>query len=190
MELCAGGDLLTYVRRRGTLGESTARELFKQIAAGIHYCHSKCIVHRDIKLDNLLLDISPTSGSRVTVKLCDFGVSKLLTDPDSEIMTEQCGTPAYIAPEILMGCAQVPGDTNVTGYKGFTPDVWSLGVCLYAMLFGTVPFKGGNMAELHQSILKGKYSLKKKKQKDLSKELKSLLRGLLEPDPKLRLNME
>lgn len=109
MELCAGGDLLTYVRRRGSLGEPLARELFRQIAAAIHYCHSKGIVHRDIKLDNLLLDIGVASNSHVNVKLCDFGVSKLLVDPAEEVMTEQCGTPAYIAPEILLGCSQVPG---------------------------------------------------------------------------------
>lgn len=85
-----------------------------------------------MKLDNLLLD------EQGIVKICDFGVSKLLTSP-SEVMTEQCGTPAYIAPEILKD----------KGYKGFGVDIWSLGVCLYAMLFGTVPFKANNMSELH-----------------------------------------
>jgi serine/threonine protein kinase len=91
------------------------------------------------------------------VKLCDFGVSRLLVDPANEVMTEQCGTPAYIAPEILLGCA-LGGE----GYRGFTADIWSLGVCLYAMLFGTVPFKANNMADLHQIIVKAKYSLRKK----------------------------
>lgn len=87
MELCAGGDLLTYVRRRGCLSEVIARDLFSQIASAVHYCHRKGIVHRDIKLDNLLLEIG-NSGDVTTVKLCDFGVSKLLTDPENEIMTE------------------------------------------------------------------------------------------------------
>ena len=88
-------------------------------------------MHRDIKLDNLLLDADGI------VKICDFGVSKQLKD--KEIMSEQCGTPAYIAPEIIKG----------KGYTGFGVDCWSLGVCLYAMLFGTVPFKANNMSELH-----------------------------------------
>jgi serine/threonine protein kinase len=106
MELCAGGDILTYVRKRGCLSEDVARELFSQAASAVHYCHRKGIVHRDIKLDNMLLDVgkSGKKSGTVTLKLCDFGVSKLLTDPENDVMTEQCGTPAYIAPEILLGC--------------------------------------------------------------------------------------
>jgi len=102
-------------------------------------------------------------------------------------MTEQCGTPAYIAPEILIGCQQPGG----AGYKGFSPDIWSLGVCLYAMLFGTVPFKANNMQDLHAMIVKGKFSLKKKKVRpeELSRDLKNLLRGLLEPEPSKRLTV-
>jgi serine/threonine protein kinase len=185
MELCAGGDLLTYVRRRGCLKEDVAREMFRQACAAIGYCHRKGIVHRDVKLDNMLLDIGEGDQSKVTLKLCDFGVSRLLTDPLNDVMTEQCGTPAYIAPEILLGCQ--PGGM---GYCGFSPDVWSLGVCLYAMLFGTVPFKANNMQDLHAIIVKAKYSLKKKQRKEeLSKDLKSLIRGLLEPDPIKRLTM-
>jgi len=121
-------------------------------------------VHRDIKLDNLLLD------SEGNVKICDFGVSKQLKE--GEIMNEQCGTPAYIAPEIIKG----------KGYTGFAVDCWSLGVCLYAMLFGTVPFKANNMSELHAQILKAKYNLKEDKF-SLSDEVKHLMRMLLEPDP-------
>jgi serine/threonine protein kinase len=70
------------------------------------------------------------------VKICDFGVSKIVKP--GEKMTEQCGTPAYIAPEILVD----------NGYEGFTIDIWSAGVVLYAMLYGTVPFRANNMTEL------------------------------------------
>ena len=70
-----------------------AKSLFKQLICGLHYCHSKGILHRDIKLDNILL------SANGEVKICDFGVSKVIRR--GEIMTEQCGTPAYIAPEIL-----------------------------------------------------------------------------------------
>jgi 5'-AMP-activated protein kinase catalytic alpha subunit len=98
-------------------------------------------------------------------------------------MTEQCGTPAYIAPEILKD----------KGYKGFGVDIWSLGVCLYAMLFGTVPFKANNMSELHQLILKAKYSMKeemKPGEQPLSEDVKNLLKLLLEPSPDKRIGID
>lgn len=129
-----------------------------------------------MKLDNLLFD------EQGVVKICDFGVSKLLTSPN-EIMTEQCGTPAYIAPEILKD----------KGYKGFGVDIWSLGVCLYAMLFGTVPFKANNMGELHQLIMKAKYSFKedvKNGESPLSEDVKNLIKHLLEPNPEKRITMK
>lgn len=90
-------------------------------------------------------------------------------------MTEQCGTPAYIAPEILKD----------KGYEGFKVDVWSAGVCLYAMLVGTVPFKAASMHELHHLIINGKYDLKEEK---LSETAQDLIRQLLEVDVKKRLN--
>ena len=80
MEVCGGGDLLTYVRRRRKLKEDTARFLFRQVVTGLAYCHTKNVLHRDIKLDNILLT------SQGDVKICDFGVSKLVTP--GELMTE------------------------------------------------------------------------------------------------------
>ena len=130
MEVCGSGDLLTYVRRRRKLKEDVAKHMFKQIIEGLRYCHSKNILHRDIKLDNILLN------SEGDIKICDFGVSKLVKN--GEIMTEQCGTPAYIAPEVFEN----------KGYEGYASDIWSAGVVLYAMLYGTVPFKANNMTEL------------------------------------------
>ena len=87
-------------------------------------------------------------------------------------MTEQCGTPAYIAPEILKD----------KGYEGYAVDIWSAGVVLYAMIYGTVPFRAGNMSELHKLITKGKYVLKD----DVSEEVRDLLSKMLESDPKKR----
>ena len=142
MEVCGGGDLLTYVRRRRKLKEDVARHLFQQIITGMQYCHKKNVLHRDIKLDNILLT------SQGNVKICDFGVSKLVTD--GERMTEQCGTPAYIAPEVFEN----------KGYEGYASDVWSAGVVLYAMLYGAVPFKASNMNELHKQVVKCKPTYK------------------------------
>lgn len=168
MELCGGGDLLNYVRKRRRLKEDIAKYFFKQIIEALHYIHHKNIVHRDIKLDNILLD---HNGN---VKICDFGVSKLVKP--GEKMMEQCGTPAYIAPEILLD----------RGYKGFGVDVWSAGVVLFSMLYGTVPFKGNNMNELHKLIIKGNVTYKE----DVSEEARNLLKSLLECDPNIRLTTD
>ena len=157
MELCAGGDLLNYVRKRKKLEEGEARVLFKQIIQGLGYIHKRRILHRDIKLDNILLD------GKGRVKIADFGVSKLVKAGD--LMHEQSGTPAYIAPEIL----------KEEGYRGFKADIWSAGVVFFAMLCGTVPFKASNMKELHKMIIKGKYNLKE----EISPDAKHLLRQML-----------
>jgi serine/threonine protein kinase len=165
MEMCAGGDLLNYVRKRRKLKEPIAKTLFKQIIEAIGYIHSRSIVHRDIKLDNILLD------GKGNVKIGDFGVSRLYHE--GQIMKEQWGTPAYIAPEIL----------EDKGYKGFGVDIWSAGVVLYSMLYGSVPFKANNMEELHTMIMAGNYTLKE----DISIEARDLLKGMLEKNPKKRL---
>lgn len=164
MELWSGGDLLNYVRKRRKLNENTAKVVFKQILEGLHHCHKNNVLHRDIKLDNILLD------SKGEVKLGDFGVSKIVSE--NEIITDQWGTPAYIAPEILLDM----------GYKGYGIDVWSAGVVLYAMWYGTVPFKAHNMNDLHSSIINAKYSIKD----TISEKAIDLIKHILEPDPNLR----
>ena len=168
MEYICAGNLLTYIRKRSKLNEQNAKVIFKQIALGLHYIHSHGIVHRDIKLDNILIDLNNI------VKICDFGVSKKLSK--GTIMKEQCGTPAYMAPELLKG----------KGYEGCGVDLWSVGVVLYAMLSGTVPFKGNDIKELHTAIMKGTY----KQIEDISQEATHLVRALLEVDPRKRITIE
>ena len=92
----------------------------------IAYLHSIKVIHRDIKLDNILLD------SEKGVKICDFGVSKIIKK--GQVIKEQCGTPDYLAPEIIID----------EGYEGFFVDVWSLGVIFYELISGKVPFGPAN----------------------------------------------
>lgn len=137
MEYAGGGDLLQYVKKHKKLKEEEAKGLFRQIVYGLGHIHSRSVIHRDIKLDNILLD------SDHGVKICDFGVSKIMDKV--LIIKEQCGTPAYISPEII----------SEKGYKGFFADYWSLGVLLYALLYGHVPFKADNMEDLNKLIRNG-----------------------------------
>lgn len=167
MEYICAGDLLSYIRKRSKLSETIAKYIFKQIVLGLQYIHSKGIVHRDIKLDNILIDLDNN------IKICDFGVSKKIRKGES--MTEQCGTPAYIAPEILKN----------KGYEGFGVDIWSAGVVLYAMLSGIVPFKGKNLQELQELIMQGNF----KPVSEVSKEANHLIKCLLEVDPKKRISV-
>ena len=141
-EYAGGGDLNQYIKKRKRLSEEEAKVLFRQIVYGLGHIHSRSVLHRDIKLDNMLLDYS-----NKVAKICDFGVSKIMDKMG--IIKEQCGTPAYIAPEIV----------SEAGYKGFYADHWSLGVVLYTMLTGTVPFKAENMKDLHALIRKGLFTL-------------------------------
>ena len=168
MEYICAGDLLTYIKKRSKLTEPVAKFIFKQIILGIKYIHDNSIIHRDIKLDNILLDLDNN------IKICDFGVSRKINKDD--IMFEQCGTPAYIAPEILIN----------KGYEGFGVDIWSAGVVLYAMLSGTVPFKGNNLKELHNLIISGDY----KEVKGISNEAEDLIKNILEVDPNKRFKIE
>ena len=93
MEYAGGGDLLHYVKQRKYLSEQEAKPIFKQIVYGLAHIHSRNVLHRDIKLDNILLD------AEGAVKICDFGVSKIIDK--HKLINDQCGTPAYIAPEII-----------------------------------------------------------------------------------------
>lgn len=164
MEFSGGGDLLKYIKTHGRLSESKAREYFIQIVYGLAHCHWRSVLHRDVKLDNILLD------SNGGVKLWDFGVSKIMKK--DQVINEQCGTPAYIAPEII----------SDQGYSGFSVDIWSLGVLLYAMLWGTVPFKASNMKDLHNLIMKGSFSFPW----ELSSDVKDLIKNMLKLKPEER----
>ncbi|XP_010432490.1 PREDICTED: serine/threonine-protein kinase SRK2E isoform X1 [Camelina sativa] len=125
MEYASGGELFERICNAGRFSEDEARFFFQQLISGVSYCHAMQVCHRDLKLENTLLDGSPAPR----LKICDFGYSKssvLHSQPKSTV-----GTPAYIAPEVLLK----------KEYDGKVADVWSCGVTLYVMLVGAYPFE-------------------------------------------------
>ena len=187
MEYINGGNLFSYVKKRRKLSEKTAKFLFKQIILGIKHIHSQLIVHRDIKLENILIDMNNN------VKICDFGIGIILTSENQELHSH-CGTPMYIAPEIILS-------NKEKGYMGFPVDIWSAGIALYIMLSGKLPF---NLDEDQDDIdqynkkekeknVKLKYEIVNKEPKYIEKisdEARNLLNGLLSKNPKKRLTCE
>jgi len=146
------------------LEEWEAKRIFKQIVCGIEYCHSRSIVHRDIKLENLLL------SEHNEAKVIDFGFSTRM--PNNKKIKIFCGTPSYMSPEIVLR----------KEYTGPPADIWALGVLLYAMLCGTFPFKGKNDKELYRAISTVKISFPE----HLSESAISLIRRILQFDPEKR----
>jgi serine/threonine protein kinase len=169
MEHAGGGDLLHYVRDKKRLKEEEAKRIFKQILLAAQAIHQAGVLHRDFKLDNILLD-----SIYSTIKVCDFGVSKIIKE--GEVVLDQCGTPAYLAPEIIKG----------EGYEGFGVDVWSLGVVLYTILCGTIPFKATNINDLHKVILSGNFDLPF----ELSDQAKDLISKMIKLNPNERISVE
>jgi len=143
MELVRGKPLLTYVRSKSgrRLEERECLHIFKQVLSGIRFCHKQAIAHRDIKMENVLLD------DNLNVKIIDFGFSTWA--PSNQKLKIFCGTPSYMSPEIV----------NKKEYYGLPSDMWSLGVLLYAMLCGTFPFRGATELELYRNISKGLYTI-------------------------------
>lgn len=169
MEFCGGGDLLNFVRGKGRLCELEAREVFKQLVEGVAAVHEKSVLHRDLKLENVLLDLSLQ-----TIKLCDFGISRIV-EPGT-VMNEQCGTPAYLAPEILYE----------EGYTGYESDVWSLGVVLYAMSVGRMPYKGKSIEDLKAVLRSSPLNFPD----FLSSSLQNLISAMLSQDPRTRISLK
>ncbi|XP_047375937.1 putative sperm motility kinase W [Sciurus carolinensis] len=139
MEYAGGGQLQQHVPEGVGLQEEEAQGLFLQVASALHYCHEKGIAHRDVKAENILLD------GRGHAKLCDFGLGRLFTP--GERLDTTCGTPAYWAPELFLA----------EEYDGPAVDVWSLGVLLYFMLTGRLPFPGTTVGALMEQVLQGTY---------------------------------
>ena len=143
MEFADGGSVLDHVRARRHLDENTAASFTAQIADALDYCHRNWIAHRDVKLENLLLD-----KNKRRVMLVDFGLSAVF-QPGKKL-TVHCGSPSYAAPEIV---SRKP-------YDGPPVDVWSMGVVAFAMVAGYLPFhaKNSDKRELCRKIVRGTYT--------------------------------
>ncbi|XP_055492072.1 hormonally up-regulated neu tumor-associated kinase homolog A [Leucoraja erinacea] len=168
MELCQGGDLMDRICEKKKLEEREVRKYTRQILAAVEHLHRHAIVHRDLKIENFLLD------ENNNIKIVDFGLSNILKNDSQEMLNTQCGSPAYAAPELL-------------AHKKYGPkvDVWSIGVSMFAMFTGTLPFtvEPFNIKQLHQKMVNGDMS---SIPSEISSGAAHFMLSLLEPDPAKR----
>ncbi|XP_071440102.1 calcium/calmodulin-dependent protein kinase type 1 isoform X2 [Hetaerina americana] len=162
MELVTGGELFDRIVEKGSYTEKDASDLIRQVLEAVDYMHEQGVVHRDLKPENLLY-YSPDEDSKIMIS--DFGLSKM---EDSGVMATACGTPGYVAPEVL---AQKP--------YGKAVDVWSIGVISYILLCGYPPFYDENDANLFAQILKGEFEFDPPYWDDISDSAKDFIRQLM-----------
>ncbi|XP_059373955.1 MAP/microtubule affinity-regulating kinase 3-like isoform X6 [Carassius carassius] len=168
MEYASGGEVFDYLVAHGRMKEKEARAKFRQIVSAVQYCHQKHIVHRDLKAENLLLDAD------MNIKIADFGFSNEFMVGNK--LDTFCGSPPYAAPELFQG----------KKYDGPEVDVWSLGVILYTLVSGSLPFDGQNLKELRERVLRGKYRIPFY----MSTDCESLLKRFLVLNPAKRGTLE
>lgn len=168
MEYASGGEVFDYLVAHGRMREKEARAKFRQIVSAVQYCHQKQVIHRDLKAENLLLD------SEMNIKIADFGFSNEFVP--GQTLDTFCGSPPYAAPELFKGLR----------YEGPEVDIWSLGVILYTLVAGTLPFDGNNLKELRERVLRGKYRVPFY----MSTDCENLLKKFLVLNPQKRASLE
>ncbi|KAK3830925.1 MAG: kinase-like domain-containing protein [Linnemannia elongata] len=168
-EYCPKGELLEALIRDGRCKPSLAKRWFRQICLAIQYCHSRKIVHRDLKLENILLD------SQNNIKLIDFGFTRECES--KKLLESYCGSAAYTAPEIIVG----------KKYSGPEADIWSLGVILYTLLAGYLPFDDDNETVVQDKIVDLDYEMPNEL---FCKDAQDLIQSILKEDPKERFTIE
>uniref|UniRef100_A0A8C7K4I0 non-specific serine/threonine protein kinase n=1 Tax=Oncorhynchus kisutch TaxID=8019 RepID=A0A8C7K4I0_ONCKI len=167
-EYASGGEIFDHLVAHGRMAEKDARRKFKQIVAAVHFCHCRNIVHRDLKAENLLLD------HNLNIKIADFGFSNLFSR--GQLLKTWCGSPPYAAPELFEG----------KEYDGPKVDIWSLGVVLYVLVCGALPFDGSTLQNLRARVLSGKFRIPF----FMSTDCEYLIRHMLVLEPSRRLSME
>jgi len=172
LECCANGSLMRLSMKRKTLTEHEVRFFTKQLLIGLQYLHAQFIIHRDLKLGNILLD------ENLNIKICDFGLAAKL-QYGSERKTTICGTPNYTAPEILNQRRSGEGHS-------YEVDIWSIGVILFTLLTGTPPFETRNIKETYRRIRKIKYEFPANSDEYISQPSKQLVAQIFTMDPNQR----
>lgn len=167
-EFLSGGELFEFIVAHGRLHEAQACRIFRQVILGVDACHAMGVAHRDLKPENILID------GACNIKVIDFGLSNTFEHHDSVLRTA-CGSPCYAAPEMVAG----------KRYKGVQADIWSLGVCLFAMLCGYLPFEDADTPTLYKKIMDGDYAIPD----FVSPDAAVLMRGLLTTDPSKRFDV-
>jgi len=169
LEYVRGGELYDEIVKRGSFTEDDACKVIQQVLSATAYLHSNGIAHRDLKPENLLLN----SVDKLEVKIADFGLSKDFTMASA--MTTCCGSPSYVAPEVLQ-----------QGVYNDLCDVWSIGVILYVLLSGYLPFYAETQDELFDKILSGQFSFRNKVWDDVTPLAKDLISKMLTLDESFR----
>ena len=170
MEYCERGELFNYILKNKRLKENEAAFFFYQIINGVEYMHNKNIVHRDIKPENLLLN------KNNIIKIIDFGLSNFCNN--NHLLSTLCGSPSYSSPELING----------EKYNGFSADIWSIGISLYAMIYGYLPFRDKNKKNLFKLI--SDCNIEYPDYSCVSLVAKDLLKKVLIKDPSKRLNLQ
>ena len=168
MEYCANGELFTMLADNGRLDEPTARRMFSQIVDGLKYIHSRNVAHRDVKPENILLD------EDLNVKITDFGLCQQV-GPNA-LLSTPCGSPCYAPPEVL----------SEKRYDGKKADVWSLGVVLYAMMTGALPWREQSQKKMINEIITGDYRIPQY----VSAVVRQLISAMLTADPNERYSID
>ncbi|XP_045508616.1 uncharacterized protein LOC123704327 isoform X1 [Colias croceus] len=167
-EYAPNGEIFDHLVTRGRMPESEAARAFAQMVAAVGYCHANDVVHRDLKAENLLLDRD------MNIKLADFGFSNKYTKGSP--LSTWCGSPPYAAPELFEG----------RQYDGPKADIWSLGVVLYVLVCGALPFDGGTLSELRSVVVSGKFRIPY----FMSQDCEHLIRHMLVVEPERRFTLQ
>ncbi|XP_066398350.1 CBL-interacting protein kinase 31-like isoform X2 [Miscanthus floridulus] len=170
LEFVMGGELHDIIATSGRLKEEEARTYFQQLINAVDYCHSRGVYHRDLKLENLLLDVAGN------LKISDFGLSALSDQVKNDgLLHTTCGTPNYVAPEVI----------DDKGYDGALADLWSCGVILFVLLAGCLPFEDDNIASLYKKISETQFTCPSW----FSAGAKRLINRILDPNPSTRITI-